>query len=199
MGCGDRLQLGVSPAWSIAPYSVTWIIFVFLHNTKKTFRLGIFILCRKQSRKQQRAQTNKKLVKHTLGSRRRQRRRRRTRKLTLWSLRATPPARATSCLSTKSAATRMTIRASACPFVATPSRTRWALSPRTSPPQPNRTTNRHADRGRSAWWVCSSTRLSLTANVSNNNICINTYNVVFELLLRLLRRWRIVRCGIVEV
>lgn len=113
----------------------------------------IFVKKRKRNKKQLLELTSKKRERLTLASKRPRQRRRRTPRRTLPSPPATPPVRATSCSWIRSAATRTTIRASACPSVATPSRTRWALSPRTSPPPTNRTTNRHADRGRSAWWV----------------------------------------------
>lgn len=148
--------------------------------------LMIIICYRKLNRKQQHEQTNKKRGRHTHENKLQPLRPRRTRKHTPLSRPATSRAKATSCSSTRSEATRTTIRGSACPSVATPSRTRWAHSPRTSPPPPNRTTTPHADRGRSAWWVCAALHASsrwqwfcfhhsITAQYSFGNLIIIFY------------------------
>lgn len=135
---------------------------LFVNCLKIFIQFSISSDYRKLNRKRQQERTSRKQGKHTHASKLLLRKRQHTPRPTQQSLRATSPARATSCSWTRSEATRMTIHASACPSVATPSRTRWAHSPRTSPPK--RTTTQHAGRGRSAWWVCAALihRLSLT-------------------------------------
>lgn len=119
-------------------------------------------LRRKRSRKQQHEPTSKKLGRHTHASRRQRPRQQPTLKHTLPSPPPTSPVKATSSSWTRNEATRTTIPASECPSVATPSRTRWAHSPRTS--QPNLTTT-HAAPGRSAWWVSA----LLTKHLADNH------------------------------
>lgn len=140
---------------------------------------------RKQSKKRQHEQTRRRHARRMRERRRQRRRQQPTPRRTPPSPPATSRVRATSCSWTRSAATRTTIRASACPSVATPSRTRWALSPRTSPPPPTRTTT-HAAPGRSAWWVCAATHShSLTMvprDPNTNKPSDSTTNYVWHLL-----------------